>query len=92
MARHRCHSAHEATGFLLKIVEGGGEVPLPGSELPPFNTIASRILQDGRGDWWIGTDRGLFRFHGPQLRFSERERFTWQDKEFPEGPFALAIV
>jgi ligand-binding sensor domain-containing protein/signal transduction histidine kinase len=64
---------------LLKIVEGRA-VPIPGSQLPPFNTISSRILQDSRGDWWIGTDYGLFRVHGPELRFDDTKRFTRRDR------------
>ena len=57
-------------GGLVKIVEGKAE-PLPESEVPPFTSFNERILQDGRGDWWIGTNVGLYRFQGPELHCAE---------------------
>jgi ligand-binding sensor domain-containing protein/two-component sensor histidine kinase len=60
-------------------------VVIPGSQVTPFNLIGKRILQDARGDWWIGTDAGLFRFHGPQLQFERGEKFKMADG-IPEIP------
>jgi len=68
--------ASTSNSGLVEIVEGK-VVPIPGSQAPPFNHVRGRILQDRRGDWWIGTDKGLFRFRGPRLRF--RQKFTSAD-------------
>lgn len=47
-------------------IAGGRVVPVPGSQAPPFDTTRN-ILLDGRGDWWLKTDKHLFRFPGPGL-------------------------
>jgi ligand-binding sensor domain-containing protein/two-component sensor histidine kinase len=59
--------ASTGQGGVVEIVEGKA-VPVPGSQAPPFNTIQKRILQDRRGDWWISTSEGVFRFPGPRLQ------------------------
>ncbi len=53
------------------VVEVVGEriVPIPGSARDPFDRIESRVVQDRRGNWWVGTDEGLFRFPAPHLQF-----------------------
>ncbi len=43
----------------LRIVEG--------SDDPRFRSIGGRFAQDGRGDFWIGTQDGVYRFQGPRL-------------------------
>ncbi len=73
----RIYASTERNG-LVEIVAGKA-VPIPGSEVPPFHNIQQRILQDHRKDWWIGTDRGLFRFPGPKLQFRHGKKFTAAD-------------
>ena len=63
---------------LAEVLEAGA-APVQGSEAQPFNNIDRRILQDRRGDWWIGTDRGLFRFQGPELQLRRGKRFSAAD-------------
>jgi ligand-binding sensor domain-containing protein/two-component sensor histidine kinase len=60
---------------LVSLVNGRAVV-VPGSQAPPFNNVSLRILQDRRGDWWFGTDKGLFRFQGPELKLRRGQRFT----------------
>jgi len=62
-------------GGLIRIVEGK-VLPLTGSQAPPFTDFDDRILQDQRGDWWIGTNVGLYRFRGPELQLRRGEKFT----------------
>ena len=65
-------------GGLVEIVQGKA-VPLSESQTPPFSNLNERIIQDQRGDWWIGTDIGLFRFQGPELQLRRGEKFTSRD-------------
>jgi ligand-binding sensor domain-containing protein len=44
----------------------------------PYLTAAG-LLQDHRGDWWVTTTQGVFRFKGPRLQFQSGERFTAAD-------------
>lgn len=53
-------------GGLLEMTDGK-VLPVKWSQVPAFSSIGQRIRQDGKGDWWIGTDRGLFFFLGPDL-------------------------
>jgi ligand-binding sensor domain-containing protein/signal transduction histidine kinase len=53
-------------GGLLEMTDGK-VLPVKWSQSPAFSAIGQRIQQDGKGDWWIGTDRGLFLFRGPDL-------------------------
>src|SRR5215831_19383395 len=62
-------------GGLVRIVEGKA-VPVPGSQLPPFTNFNERVIQDQHGDWWIGTNSGLYRFQGPELQLSRGQRLT----------------
>ncbi|HYL97522.1 MAG TPA: two-component regulator propeller domain-containing protein [Blastocatellia bacterium] len=57
-------------------LEGGKAVPIEWSERPGFTNIDGRILQDGKGDFWIGTDEGLFWSRGPDLRLARPRRIT----------------
>jgi ligand-binding sensor domain-containing protein len=74
-------------GHIYASVENGGlveideekAVPLLKSQSPPFGDFNERIFQDQRGDWWIGTDAGLFRFQGPQLQLRRGRKFTAAD-------------
>jgi len=65
-------------GGLVEIVEGKA-VPLKESQVLPFSNFNERILQDQRGDWWIGTNVGLFRFQGPELQLRRGQKFTARD-------------
>ena len=50
------------------LMEIGAEkaVPIARSQAPPFET--SWLFQDSRGDWWVGTVDGLFRFRETDLQ------------------------
>src|SRR5262249_20630188 len=63
----------------LAEVVNGKLTPIARSQAPPFNKIHGRILQDNLGDWWIGTDQGLFRFNGPQLQLLRGQKITTAD-------------
>jgi ligand-binding sensor domain-containing protein/signal transduction histidine kinase len=65
-------------GGLVRIVEGKA-IPIPESQAPPFSNLNERIFQDRRGDWWIGTNIGLFRFQGPELQLRHGHKFTASD-------------
>ena len=39
------------------------------------NTI-TKLFQDSRGYFWVGTNRGLYRYDGSEFKFIEAE-FTW---------------
>lgn len=77
----------DLSGHIYASVENGGvvrisgarAVPVRGSQEPPFSNFNERIFQDRHGDWWIGTDRGLFRFRGPELQMSRGRKFTAAD-------------
>jgi ligand-binding sensor domain-containing protein/signal transduction histidine kinase len=51
-------------------------LPIRWSAATPFNTITKRVLQDRRGDWWLVTSQGLFRFQGPDLRQGRGRKIT----------------
>jgi ligand-binding sensor domain-containing protein/two-component sensor histidine kinase len=63
---------------IFELTEGKA-VAVAGSQETPFNTVGRRILQDARGDWWVGTEQGLFRFRGPRLQFQQGEKFKSAD-------------
>jgi ligand-binding sensor domain-containing protein/signal transduction histidine kinase len=65
-------------GGLVKIVEEKA-VPVPGSQVPPFNSSRERVLQDQLGDWWMGTDVGLYLFQGPELQLRTGRKLTARD-------------
>jgi len=75
-----------ASTFGTGVVEIAGDraILVPGSQSPPFNAIWGRLLQDRRGDWWVGTGEGLFRFSGPMLQLRRGQKFTPADG-VPEG-------
>jgi ligand-binding sensor domain-containing protein/signal transduction histidine kinase len=58
-------------------------IPVPKSQGPPFGTAGLRVLQDRRGDWWIGTDQGLYRFDGPELELGHGKKLT-KENGLPE--------
>src|SRR5215510_10269066 len=71
---------YAATGARgLVELTNGRAVAVAGSQTPPFSNAGSRILQDRRGDWWMGTDKGLFRFQGPELKFRHGKKFSQAD-------------
>lgn len=69
---------------IFEIVEGKA-VAVAGSLAAPFNRVGRRLMQDARGDWWIGTEAGLFRFRGPRLQLERGEKFKSADG-IPESP------
>jgi ligand-binding sensor domain-containing protein/signal transduction histidine kinase len=65
-------------GGLVKIVERKA-ILLSQSQSLPFSDVNERFLQDEHGDWWIGTDTGLYRFQGPELQLRHGHKFTVRD-------------
>jgi signal transduction histidine kinase/streptogramin lyase len=63
-------------GGLVEIVEGRA-APVPGSQASRF--VNRLPLQDSRGDWWIPTAEGLFRFDGPELQLRRGGRISSVD-------------
>jgi len=66
-----------AAGGFVQIVKGRAVV-VAGSQAPPFRG-ATGLLQDSRGDWWIGSNKGAFLFPGPELQLRHGKRFTAAD-------------
>jgi ligand-binding sensor domain-containing protein/signal transduction histidine kinase len=55
----------------------GNELALvPGSLDPEFAAVGARMLQDRRGDFWIGSAHGVFTCPGPDLDLRRRRRLT----------------
>ncbi len=54
-------------------------IPIRRSQRPPFGSAGTRVLQDRRGDWWIGTEQGLYRFNGPELQFGNGMKVSTED-------------
>jgi ligand-binding sensor domain-containing protein/two-component sensor histidine kinase len=73
-------------GGLVRIVAGNA-VPVPESQLPPFTNFNERIIQDQHGDWWVGTNKGLYRFSGPELQLRQGQEFNERNglSEIPMG-------
>jgi signal transduction histidine kinase len=64
------------SGGLVEI-SGGRATPVAGSQSAQFQLgQLGRMLQDRRGDWWIGTKQGLFRFPGPRLQLTHGQKYT----------------
>jgi ligand-binding sensor domain-containing protein/signal transduction histidine kinase len=63
----------------------GRAVLIQRSQSPPFNNIHGRILQDSRGNWWMGTDQGLFRFQEPELQLRRGQKFILSDEILEAG-------
>ncbi|MFO0981436.1 MAG: hypothetical protein U1E76_06715 [Planctomycetota bacterium] len=53
---------------------------------PPFARLEMSLAQDRRGDWWLGTSRGVYRFQGPELQLERGELMG------PEQGIARAAV
>jgi ligand-binding sensor domain-containing protein/signal transduction histidine kinase len=68
-------------GGRVEIVEGRA-APVPGSQAAPFRY--SVHFQDSRGDWWINTAEGWFRFAGPDLQLRRGGKLISVD-EIPAG-------
>jgi signal transduction histidine kinase/ligand-binding sensor domain-containing protein len=68
-----------STGQGLAEIEGETIEVVRGSREPPFDRVAHRVMQDARGDWWLGTDVGLFRARGPRLTLDSLEHFKARD-------------
>jgi ligand-binding sensor domain-containing protein/two-component sensor histidine kinase len=49
---------------------------VPGSLDPQFAAVAARILQDRRGDFWVGSDHGVHLCPGPELDLLRRRRIA----------------
>ena len=75
-----------ANGGVVEIIEGR-VVPVADSQKAPLNNFNESIVQDRRVDWWIGSDRGLYRFQGPEFQLRRGEKFTAQYglSEIPMG-------
>lgn len=81
----RMYATLDAGGIVE--LEDGRARPLAGSERPPFANTGMRLLQDRRGDWWVGTDQGVYRFPGPELQLEHGQ--LWSAAEGgPPGAFA----
>jgi signal transduction histidine kinase/ligand-binding sensor domain-containing protein len=77
------------SGGIVKIVEGRA-VAVEGSQMARFSDFNDRIFQDRRGDWWMGTDAGLFRFQGPELQLRRGHKFTAVDG-ISDGPIMSGL-
>ena len=62
-------------GGLLEVTESK-VLPIAWSQTPAFNAIGVRIHQDRKGDWWVGTNQGLFWFRGADLRQAHGTQIT----------------
>jgi ligand-binding sensor domain-containing protein/signal transduction histidine kinase len=60
-------------------------LPIKWSQASPFNAIGARIHQDRNGDWWIGTDRGLFWFRGADLHHAQGKQISADGNEPAAG-------
>ena len=58
---------------------GGRALPLRESLTPLFLGANRRLRQDRRGDWWVGTSNGLYRFSGPGLQLRHGRRMVAAD-------------
>jgi len=63
-------------GGLVEIVEGRA-APVPGSLAAPF--VNSSPYKDSRGAWWINTNKGLYRFEGPELQLRRGRKISAAD-------------
>lgn len=80
-------------GRIFASTDGGGLFELlgervarvPGTERAPFDRVHLRILCDRRGDWWLGTDEGLFFVPGPEPDVARARRLGEADG-VPERP------
>jgi signal transduction histidine kinase/ligand-binding sensor domain-containing protein len=62
------------TGLGAVVIDGDRTTLLEGSLEAPFDKIAQRIVEDRRGDFWLGTDVGVYRCQGPRLELDRAER------------------
>jgi ligand-binding sensor domain-containing protein/two-component sensor histidine kinase len=73
---HNGHVYVSTRGRGLLEMTDSQALPIKWSQAPPFSEIAQRIRQDSRGDWWVGTERGLFLFQGPDLDRARGRKIT----------------
>jgi signal transduction histidine kinase/ligand-binding sensor domain-containing protein len=67
----------------------GELTPVPGAGATPFSNLNYRLACDREGDWWAGTDLGLFKLEGPELQFERARRFG-PESGLPDG-FVLGL-
>lgn len=58
----------------IYVVAGHRLERLAGSDVPPFRNVDMRFAGDARGDYWLGTDAGLWRCRGPNLELARAEK------------------
>ncbi len=68
-------------GQMYALLENGSGFEITGEQAsslaPPLSVFALKlVVQDRRNDWWVGTDKGLYKFDGPKLQFQRGRRFT----------------
>src|SRR5215475_13708229 len=68
--------ASNSNGGLMEIVEGRATL-VPGSLIAPFSNAIP--FQDSRGAWWINTNKGLYRFEGPELQLRRGRKISAAD-------------
>jgi len=78
-----------SAGDLSEVLEDK-VVPIDRHQSTQNKALDNRILQDSRGDWWIGTDSGLYRLQGPERQFRGGKKFTLSDG-LPEA-YVFAIT
>jgi ligand-binding sensor domain-containing protein len=76
-------------GGIARLRDGRIEF-VPGSREPEFHAIGLRFQQDRRGDFWIGSARGLLRAPGPDLDLRRAQRLGKEDG-IPDGEVFGAI-
>lgn len=83
-------------GRVYALTMHGGAVAIVGEKAEPLpqsraflpDALGPLVMQDRRGDWWVGTAKGLFRFPGPRLRFRHGRKFTQSDGVSEAGVLA----
>jgi ligand-binding sensor domain-containing protein/two-component sensor histidine kinase len=65
-----------SNGAAAEIGEGRAK-PIQGLGTYPFNN--DHVFCDRRGDWWVGSDRGLYWFSGPELQVNRGKKYTLAD-------------
>ncbi|MGB3965141.1 MAG: two-component regulator propeller domain-containing protein, partial [Planctomycetota bacterium] len=70
--------ATTAAAGMHRLTDGRFET-LPGSSAPPFDAVHNRLRRGRTGDWWIGTEAGLFWCAGPDLDVRRAQRVAGPD-------------
>ncbi len=74
---------------ILRIGERENTI-VPGSNRHPFASLDYRLVQDTRGDWWIGCPEGALRFKGPELKLTDDARLPLPGA--PGGESMIAVT